>query len=106
VKPKRAIPVANPTLLSFFEKKKKNALPILESTLANIETISEDDIQLYTVTAHGMKSALANIGETELSQTAYALEKAGKTKDKNIIKLQTQDLIDALKEIIAEIERN
>ncbi|MCL1956359.1 MAG: GAF domain-containing protein [Fibromonadales bacterium] len=97
---KRELPKINPTLLSFFVKDAKNALPILESTLANIETISEDDFQLYAVTAHGVKSALANIGQTELSQIAYALEKAGKTQDKNIVKQQTQELVDALKEII------
>ncbi|GBU24223.1 sensor kinase/phosphatase luxQ [Fibrobacteria bacterium R8-3-H12] len=102
-KSKLAAPAVNPALLSFFAKDAANALPILEFTLANIETISDDDIQLYAITAHGMKSALANIGKTEFSQIAYTLEKAGKTKDKNIIKLQTQELIDALKGIIAEV---
>ena len=97
-----AAPPVNPVLLSFFAKDAANALPVLESTLDKIETISDDDIQLYAVTAHGVKSALANIGKTELSGLAYTLEKAGKTKDKNIIKLQTQELIDALKGIIAE----
>jgi len=92
----------NSKLLSFFVKDIKNALPVLESTIANIETISEDDFQLYAVTTHGVKSALANIGQTELSQIAYALEKAGKTQDKDIIKQQTQELVDALKGVIKE----
>jgi len=92
----------NSKLLSFFVKDIKNALPVLESTIANIETISEDDFQLYAVMAHGVKSALANIGQTELSQIAYALEKAGKTQDKDIIKRQTQELVDALKGMIEE----
>jgi CheY-like chemotaxis protein/HPt (histidine-containing phosphotransfer) domain-containing protein len=100
VKPTQAVPVVNPALLSFFFKVAENALPVLESAIANIETISEEDLQLYAITAHGMKSALANIGKTELSQVAYTLEKAGKTKDKNVIKLQTQELIDGIKEII------
>ncbi len=104
VKSEPVVPAVNPVLLSFFAKDAENALPILESTLAGIDTISDDDIQLYAVTAHGIKSALVNIGRTELSQTAYALEKAGKAKDKNIIKQQTQELIDELKKIIAEVE--
>jgi len=95
-------PAINPTLLAFFVKDVENALPVLESTLANIETISDDDIQLYAITAHGIKSALANIGNTELSGLAYTLEKAGKAKDKNIIKQQTQELIDALKDFLAK----
>jgi len=102
-KSEQAVPAVSPILLSFFAKDAENALPILESTLAGIETISDDDIQLYAITAHGIKSALVNIGKTELSQKAYALEKAGKAKDKNIIKQQTQELIDALKKIIEEV---
>jgi len=103
VKSDPAVPAVNPVLLSFFAKDAENALPILESALAGIDTISDDDIQLYAVTAHGIKSALVNIGRTELSQKAYALEKAGKAKDKTIIKQQTQELVDALKKIIAEV---
>jgi len=102
--PKQEAPAVSPVLLSFFAKDAKNALPVLESALAGIETISEDDLQLYAVTAHGMKSALVNIGKTELSQLAYTLEKAGKAQDKNVIKQQTQELIDELKKIIAGVE--
>ncbi|MDR2594369.1 MAG: response regulator [Fibromonadaceae bacterium] len=102
-KPKPEAPAVNPVLLSFFVKDAINALPILESALAGIDTISDEDIQLYAVTAHGIKSALINIGNTELSQLALTLEKAGKAKDKDIIKQQTQELIDALKKIIASV---
>jgi len=102
-KPKQvAAPAVNPVLLSFFVKDAINALPTLESALANIETISDEDLQLYAVTAHGIKSALINIGNTELSGLALTLEKAGKAKDKDVIKQQTQELVDALKKIIAE----
>jgi len=99
---KPAAPTVNPVLLSFFVKDAANALPVLESSLANIETISDDDLQLYAVTAHGMKSALINIGNTELSGLALTLEKAGKAKEKDLIKQKTQELIDGLKKIIAE----
>jgi len=99
---KQEVPKVDNMLLSIFARDAKKALPILESTLSNIETISEEDFQLYAVTAHGVKSALANIGKTELSQIAYTLEKAGKMQDKNIIKRQTQELVDVLKEIIKE----
>ena len=100
---KPEVPAINPVLLSFFVKDAANAIPILESALADIDTISEEDIQLYAVTAHGMKSALVNIGKMELSQLAYTLEKAGKAQDKDIIKQQTQELIDGLKKIIASV---
>ncbi|MDR2584194.1 MAG: response regulator [Fibromonadaceae bacterium] len=101
--PKAAAPAVNPVLLSFFVKDATNALPVLESSLANIETISDDDLQLYAVTAHGMKSALINIGNTELSDLALTLEKAGKAKDKDVIKQKTQELVDELKKIIESV---
>jgi len=101
-KPKPATPAVNPVLLSFFVKDAENALPTLESTLTDIDIVSEDDLQLYAVTAHGIKSALVNIGNTELSQLAYTLEKAGKAQDKDVIKQQTPELINELKKIIAE----
>jgi len=99
-------PKTDNKLLSIFALDAKNALPIFESTLANLETIEEDEFQLYAIAAHGIKSALANIGKTKLSQVAYTLEKAGRMQDKNIIKQQTQELVDALKEIVAEAESN
>jgi PAS domain S-box-containing protein len=103
---KQEILKADAKLLSIFALDAKNALSILESTLASIETASEDDLQLYAIAAHGIKSALANIGKTKLSQNAYALEKAGRMQDKTIIKQQTQEFVDALKEIVAEAESN
>jgi len=101
---KQEIPKVSTALLSIFASDAKKALPIFESTLGRIETLIEEDFHLYAIAAHGIKSALVNIGKTELSQIAYTLEKAGKMQDKNVIRLQTQELVDALKEIVAEIE--
>jgi len=93
---------ADPALLSIVAMDIKRALPVFESTLADIETISKDDFHSFAIAAHGIKSALANIGEIELSQIAYTLEKAGKTQDRNIIKQQTQEFVNVLKEITEE----
>jgi len=58
----------------------ENALTVLEKFLPGINTgeiaNSGADIKLFTITVHGMKSALANIGETALSNIALRLEKA------------------------------
>jgi len=95
---------ADAKLLTVFALDVKNSLPIFESTLANLETILEDDFHLYAIAAHGIKSALANIGKTKLSQVAYTLEKAARMQDKNIIRQQTQEFVDALKEVVSEAE--
>ncbi|MCL2100821.1 MAG: ATP-binding protein [Fibromonadales bacterium] len=94
----------NLTLLSLFAKDAKDALLVFESTLKNIANASDEDLHLFTIKAHTMKSAFANIGESAYSQMALVLEQAGKEQDRNAIALQTQNIIDVLQKIIAEIE--
>jgi len=91
---------ADAALHLVFARDAKKALPVFESILKNIESASDDDLHLFVIKAHAMKSALASIGEDTLSQTSSALEEAGKTRDKNTIVQKTQGLIDALKSII------
>ncbi|MDR0516816.1 MAG: response regulator [Fibromonadaceae bacterium] len=94
----------NEKLLSIFVRDAQKALPVLESTLENIENASSEDFHLYAISAHGIKSALANIGEPELSRAALVLEKAGKERDRNTIAKETQTLLNALKEIISRTQ--
>jgi PAS domain S-box-containing protein len=89
---------------SIFVRDAKKALSIFDSVLKNLADASDDDLHLFIVKAHAMKSALANIGEDAYSQVAFALEKAGKECDKNAIMQETQKLIDALKSIIEKNE--
>ncbi|MDR1829688.1 MAG: hypothetical protein LBQ76_02860 [Candidatus Fibromonas sp.] len=93
-------------LQSIFAQDAEKALPVFETTLKSLANISADSLNLFTIKAHAMKSALANIGETSLSQIALTLEKAGRQCDKNIIAQKTQELIDALKVIIEKSERD
>jgi signal transduction histidine kinase/DNA-binding response OmpR family regulator len=96
----------NEALNSIFVKDAKKALLVLESTLKNIANASNDDLHLYTIEAHAMKSVFINIGENGLSEMAYALEIAGKQLDRDTIKNKTQEFIDITKKIVkvAEIE--
>jgi signal transduction histidine kinase/DNA-binding response OmpR family regulator len=91
-------------LHSAFARDAKNVLPILKYTLENIAKVSDDDLHLYAVKAHAMKSALANIGEITLSQMALVLEKAGKELNREVIEQKTQELIDELEAIIEKNE--
>jgi signal transduction histidine kinase/CheY-like chemotaxis protein/HPt (histidine-containing phosphotransfer) domain-containing protein/PAS domain-containing protein len=106
---KEAMPLVPPfkadaELRLIFAQDVRTALSVLESTFAHIDTLANEDFDLYAVTAHGVKSGLTNIGESALAQIAFTLEKAGKEQDKGIIKARTQELVSALKEIVAEIE--
>ncbi|MCL2851747.1 MAG: PAS domain-containing protein [Defluviitaleaceae bacterium] len=76
-----------------------------EKSLAALEPIMQSDmdstaLKIYTTQAHGMKSALANIGRLELSRTAAALEEAGRNGDLKIIKSRTPYFLESLREII------
>jgi CheY-like chemotaxis protein len=73
----------------------------------NAITVLEDentDIELFTTTVHGMKSSLANIGETELSGIALKLEQAGNNRDTVIISSETPAFINALQMLIEKVK--
>jgi len=98
------VPKTDPALFAVFVQDSKKALAVIESTLSNIDNATDEDLRLFTVHVHSVKSNLMNIGEKVLSQTALLLEKAGKERDKNTIHAKTRLLIDSLKKIIKKIE--
>jgi CheY-like chemotaxis protein/HPt (histidine-containing phosphotransfer) domain-containing protein len=91
-------------LLSIFAKDAKRLLPQLEYAAQNAENLSDDELSVFTTNVHGMKSALANIGETTLSQMARTLEIAGRTEDKNAMATHAMNFVNALRGITAWAE--
>jgi len=81
----------------------KQALPVLEETFDRIEATTEEELRLFTISVHAMKSALANIGESSASKQALALEMAGKEQNRSFIKTHVKPLIDAIRRIEARI---
>jgi CheY-like chemotaxis protein len=65
--------------------------------------LESGNIKLYTVHVHALKSASANIGAVELSESANALEAAGEREDLNYIKSNTPAFITALEVILNRI---
>jgi len=63
----------------------------------------EDDIRTYIIHVHGMKSALANIGEKDLSEVALRLEMAGRENEADIMASETQAFIDALRIVVEKL---
>ena len=61
---------------------------------------SSDDIKMFVINVHSMKSALMNIGETELSAGALKLEQAGKAEDIKMMTAETPAFLEALRETI------
>jgi CheY-like chemotaxis protein len=60
------------------------------------KTVENGDIKLFTITAHAMKSALANVGQKNMSAAAMELEDAGRKNDKEFIAANADKFIDSL----------
>jgi len=95
---------ANPDLLFAFIRDAKKKLPIMDSILKNINTATNDDLHIFTINVHAMKSALANIGEKELSTVARKLEAAGRQGNRDIISADTGLFIENLGKVIQRLE--
>jgi signal transduction histidine kinase/CheY-like chemotaxis protein/HPt (histidine-containing phosphotransfer) domain-containing protein len=95
---------ADEQLAKIFARDAEKAVgAIKKSILKNLS--DESDLQLYIINVHAMKSALANIGEKELSATAKRLEQAGRGKDINVILSETGDFLEKINKVIAEIKK-
>jgi len=93
-------PLANAELAATVVRSIESAINVLENICQEIISSSDTDVGLYTITIHGMKGALANIGETDLSNNAQKLEQAGENRDIAVISSETPDFIDALRLLV------
>ena len=95
-------------LKKFFIRDAENTLDIMNNIFLYKNGSSEicdiKNIELFIITIHGIKSALANIGEIELSDTAGKLEQAGKERNLELILIETPALINNLKSLIAKFK--
>jgi len=94
--------IKNSEKTMFFIHDAENALKVLGDILKKLPDINNDDINLYITTVHGIKSALANINENELSNAAKKLEHSGEERNfPQIIK----DTPEFIKELIALMKK-
>ena len=77
----------------------KNCISVLEP-LIELDNLDEKSVRLFTIQAHGVKSALINVGEKKLSDFAASLEKAGRDNDIDTIKSSTPKFLEELRKII------
>ncbi|MCL1842809.1 MAG: ATP-binding protein [Defluviitaleaceae bacterium] len=91
-------------LAKHFIRDAKNAASVLD-TLMQIPEFSANDLKKYTITTHGMKSALANVGVPDLSEVAATLENAGRGAETGIITAETPSFISRLKDVISTFEQ-
>jgi CheY-like chemotaxis protein len=94
--------LTNPRLVKIFIRDIEKAALTLDEIYKN-KFRRDADTQMYIITVHGIKSALAAAGKAELSAFALELEKAGKVKDTAKMLSETPRFIDGLRELVKEI---
>jgi len=90
-------------LIEFFLRDAKKSAAVLESIYINKGRRS-DDISMFIINIHGMKSALANIGKEELSDYAARLEQAGRDKNIKYILSELPSFLESLNDVIGKLE--
>ena len=93
----------NNKLAEIFIRDANKIIAALEKVMEKQGVCTDDDIRSYTISVHGMKSALANINEPELSAFAAKLEQAGREKNIGAITSETPGFITELRKIIEKL---
>ena len=91
-------------IMKYFVIDAENALTVFSELEHKLHDLNDEELELYTITVHGMKTALANIGENKLSDDALKLEQAGDNRDFNGIVNKTPAFIDELKLLLNILE--
>jgi len=100
---KEISPTSDTELKAIFTRDAESAFSRIKAILSN-SFRRGDDIRQYVIDVHSMKSALANIGEDELSAFARKLEMAGREQDREIMIAETPAFLDALCETIERVK--
>ena len=95
------LPVTDPVFAEIFVRDAQKAVAVLE-TISDFD--DEDNLRTYIINVHGMKSALANIGQKDLSAVALKLETAGRDGRIDAIKSETAGFLFSLKAYLEEIK--
>jgi len=69
------------------------------------KSLATGNLPLYSTHVHALKGASANIGAVELSQTAYALEMAGRRGDLPFIEANNDNLLIMMDVLMSNIEK-
>jgi len=93
----------NRQLIEFFLRDAKKSASVLESFYANSGR-RNDDLSMFIINIHGMKSALANIGKDELSEHAAKLEQEGREKNIKYILAELPSFLEKLHDLMDELE--
>ncbi|MCL2009549.1 MAG: transporter substrate-binding domain-containing protein [Synergistaceae bacterium] len=95
-------PAVTPQLAGIFIRDAEKAAAAL-AEIHERGSYDEEDIRMYTISVHAMKSAFANVGETELSDVAGKLEQAGRDKDTAVMLSETGAFLSGLRAVVEKL---
>jgi len=90
-------------LAEFFVRDAEKSAGILEMIMQN-KCGREDDMSMLIINTHAMKSALANVTEIDLSQTAHELEQAGREKNSVFIMEKLPGFLGSMRAVIEKLK--
>jgi len=82
----------------------ENALIVLDELLPQLGKGA--DLKLFATTVHGLKSALGNISEMQLSNIALRLEQAVKNEGIAVLSAETPGFMNMLKALLLKLKRS
>jgi signal transduction histidine kinase/DNA-binding response OmpR family regulator len=96
-------PSAALKLAKVFTRDASRSIAALEAICEKQGVYEDEDIQAYIINVHGMRSALANMGELELSSLALRLEQAARERDAAVMSSDTPAFMNALRAVVKKI---
>jgi len=97
-------PALDPRFAEVFARDARKAIGILDGIDAKSGGYTEEeDVRMYVINVHGLKSALASIGQAELSAFALRLEQAGRDNDAALMSAETPAFIASLRALVQEL---
>jgi len=93
----------DPELRAIFARDAENAYARINMIFTN-SFRRADDVRQYVIDVHSMKSALAHIGETDLSALARKLEMAGRANEIQTLISETPAFLESLKKTIEKLK--
>jgi signal transduction histidine kinase/CheY-like chemotaxis protein/HPt (histidine-containing phosphotransfer) domain-containing protein len=99
------VPQADLELTNMFTRDTEKAIAVLQGYEEH-NAYASDDMQTYIINVHGLKNALANIGETKLSDFARELEQAGRERNITFISEGTPMFLNELRVLVDGLKSN
>jgi len=94
----------NPLIIESFLRDGKKTVDIVSELVKNGNFEDANNLELFRITVHGIKSSLRNIDEADLSDIASLLEDAGRSGDISLINAKAAGFLVDLKAVIEKLQ--